>query len=108
MCYGIIATLIVQMFAVVNQRRYRSAFWLSFATLLLSILLCVMAFTSANIVRDAAVPEENGEEMKALLTRQIWIKYHYLIVLPVIALLQIVLFTKRPPMLFEKKAAVKA
>ena len=38
-CYFILLTIGTQMFAVVNQRRYRSGFWLAFATLALSILL---------------------------------------------------------------------
>ena len=38
-CYFILVTLIFQIFAVVNQRRYRSAFYAAFVTLLLSILL---------------------------------------------------------------------
>ena len=41
-CYFILLTIGTQMFAVVNQRRYRSGFWLSFATFALTVLLVVI------------------------------------------------------------------
>ena len=62
------------MFAVVNQRRYRSAFWMSFATLFLSILLCIQTFKVVRITLD------NDQ-------RETWKQAHYLIVLPICALL---------------------
>ena len=112
-CYGILITLVIQMFAVVNQRRYRSAFWMSFVTLLLSSLLCFFAFRYANIkaasglkVVIESMSDEEAAVMKDGLTRTTWAGLHYLIVLPVLALLQIAFFTKRPTSLFEKKNAV--
>ena len=107
-CYGILITLVVQMFAVVNQRRYRSAFWFSFVTLFLSITLCITAFSwykchIENVKENTALI---SNRLKERADKEVWIKFHYLVALPIIAALQIALFTKRPSMLFEKKNTV--
>ena len=43
-CYIILITIFVQMFAVVNQRRYRSGFWLAPVTFFLSLILFLIIY----------------------------------------------------------------
>ena len=69
--YAILFTVGVQIFAVVNQRRYRSGFWLSFATLGLSIVLCWMSFWYG-LVKAHSVKEDMSDEEKELATRGVW------------------------------------
>ena len=103
--YAILFTIGVQVFAVVNQRRYRSGFWLSFATFGLSVLLCVMAFWYGNLM-GRAIKADMTDEEKDAVTRIVWSELNYLVVLPIIAALQIGFFTRRPGALFEKKNKV--
>ena len=101
-CYLILVTIVFQMFAVVNQRRYRSAFYMSFATVGLSILLFVMRYWYVCSVLTYQDPEDENSN-----NRKLWWDVSYLLALPIVALLQVIFFTKRPPSLFEKKSAVK-
>ena len=68
-----------------NQRRYRSGFWLSFATLGLAVLLCWVAFRTAIIKAHAKA--DMSQEDKDIETRAVWSELNYLVVLPVIAAL---------------------
>ena len=47
-CYAILLALFVQAFAIVNQRRYRSAFWLAIAALIMSCGLAYDVFYREN------------------------------------------------------------
>ena len=104
-CYFILLCIGTQMFAVVNQRRYRSGFWLSFATLLLSILLVFVAM-KATCIKVAYFNEDK------MLTddqhQEIMKENHYLFVLPIVALLQLAFFTRRPFQLFGPVSSVAA
>ena len=104
-CYFILLCIGTQMFAVVNQRRYRSGFWLAIATFFLSVLLVWvnMVYTKtieANKNADKTLtPEQEQQLMK---------ETHYILCLPIVALLQLVFFTKRPFSLFGPAATVVA
>ena len=104
-CYFILLCIGTQMFAVVNQRRYRSGFWLAIATFFLSVLLVWvnMVYTKtieANKNADKTLtPEQEQQLMK---------ETHYILCLPIVALLQLVFFTKRPFSLFGPAATVAA
>ena len=104
-CYFILLCIGTQMFAVVNQRRYRSGFWLAFATLFLSVLLVWV-----NVVYTETIAAYGNEDKKvsAEQQQQLMKETHYIHCLPIVAFLQLVFFTKRPLSLFGPAATVAA
>ena len=104
-CYFILLCIGTQMFAVVNQRRYRSGFWLAIATLCLSVLLVVV-----NVVYTETIVAYGNEDKKVTpdQQQQLMKETHYIHCLPIVAFLQLVFFTKRPFSLFGPAATVAA
>ena len=104
-CYFILLCIGTQMFAVVNQRRYRSGFWLAIATLCLSVLLVVV-----NIVYTETIVAYGNEDKKVTpdQQQQLMKETHYIHCLPIVAFLQLIFFTKRPFSLFGPAATVAA
>ena len=93
------------MFAVVNQRRYRSSFWLSMATFALSVLLVVIyvIYTETKLAYENEDKKVSPEQQQEIMKES-----HYLHVLPIIAFLQLAFFTRRPKDLFGLSATVVA
>lgn len=104
-CYFILLCIGTQMFAVVNQRRYRSGFWLAIATVCLSVLLVVV-----NVVYMETIVAYGNEDKKVTPEQQqdMMKETHYIHCLPIVAFLQLVFFTKRPFSLFGLAATVAA